>query len=561
MKRNKLAAGALALALGLSAVAPSFAADTTSTKTEVKSTTMFQEKYAAELKKAQELYKDATAKKARLDKAEVAKKEAEDAVLAAAKKYSAIKVAEEDKALAAEVDQARRALAGLTDKTVEEIEKEEEEKKETKTFDKIVVTGDAETGYVLKKYADEEEETIKTTKPAKKGFFAVNKDKDAKVVVDEYKPTENPDYDSSIEYKEGDKDAYKTFKYVAEDGKGTAIEFRDPADDSIKTVYFTNNAEESILVPVYKSEDASTSEQTQREFEVAYERYVNAWNTWNNTVKNRLSEKDAAYQELIAAERAYDVAVTEYKNAKKAADPAVKLYEEALAKLKASADAYNVVIVATNNGIEVKGEDEAPSKDKITDEQLAKLQETVKNARETLKAVEILKQFMPNTSTANIEKLDKIAADQRVALEKAEKILKANNITASLFSTAYAAEEEATSEDVDALIDELETNDKEMKDLMKEIDKDAKTDDEKPADDDKKDDDKKDDEKPADDDKKDDKKPAENKDNKKDTTKVVKRTANKKAGSNAKTGIAGVAGVAGVLAAASVAYAASKKNN
>lgn len=543
MKRNKLAAGALALALGLSAVAPSFAADTTSTKTEVKSTTMFQEKYAAELEKAQELYKDATAKKARLDKAEVAKKEAEDAVLAAAKKYSAIKVAEEDKALATEVDQARRALAGLTDKTVEEIEKEEEEKEETKKFDKIVVTGDAETGYVVKNYAGEEE-TIKTTEPAKKDFFTVNKDKDAKVVVD-YKPTENPDYDSSIEYKEGDKDAYKSFKYVAEDGKGTAIEFRDPADDSIKTVYFTNKAEESILVPVYKSEDASTSEQTQREFEVAYERYVNAWNTWNKTVKNRLSEKDAAYQELIAAERAYDVAVTEYKNAKKAADPAVKLYEEALAKLKAAADAYNVVIVATNNGIEVKGEGEAPSKDKITDEQLAKLQETVKNARETLKAVEILKQFMPNTSTANIEKLDKIAADQRVALEKAEKILKANNITASLFSTAYAAEEEATSEDVDALIDELETNDKEMKDLMKEIDKDAK----------------KDDEKPADDDKKDDKKPAENKDNKKDTTKVVDRTANKKAGSNAKTGIAGVAGVAGVLAAASVAYAASKKNN
>ena len=43
-----------------------------------------------------------------------------------------------------------------------------------------------------------------------------------------------------------------------------------------------------------------------------------------------------------------------------------------------------------------------------------------------------------------------------------------------------------------------------------------------------------------------------------------KQKANKparKAGNNAKTGIAGVAGVAGVLAAASVAYAASKKNN
>ena len=562
MKRNKLAAGALALALGLSAVAPSFAADTTSTKTEVKSTTMFQEKYAAELEKAQELYKDATAKKARLDKAEVAKKEAEDAVLAAAKKYSAIKVSEEDKALATEVDQARRALAALTDRTVEEIEGKEKETKETKTFDKIVVTGDAETGYVVKNYAGEEE-TIKTTEPAKKDFFTVKADIDAAIETTPAGNKVNPNY-SDTYTKEAVKNKYVGDKLLAENGYGKYISTNTNADGK---AYGTNDETKAD-----KTEDqdkvtpAKVSEQRQREFEVAYERYVNAWNTWNKTVKNRLSEKDAAYQELIAAERAYDVAVTEYKNAKKAADPAVKLYEEALRKLKAAADAYNVVIVANNNGIEVKGEDEAPAKDKITDEQLAKLQETVKNARETLKAVEILKQFMPNTSTANIEKLDKIAAEQRVALEKAEKILKANNITASLFSTAYAAEEEATSEDVDALIDELETNDKEMKDLMKEIDKDAKKDDEKPADDDKKDDDKKDDdkkddEKPADDDKKDDKKPAENKDNKKDTTKVVDRTANKKAGSNAKTGIAGVAGVAGVLAAASVAYAASKKNN
>ena len=315
------------------------------------------------------------------------------------------------------------------------------------------------------------------------------------------------------------------------------------------------------------AKDSNAKVQT-GEFEEAIDRVNKAYAELKEAEKD--ADKPATdsekYREYTAASYEKDRLQDAYDAAKAKADDAKKDSDKSFGALNAIAEAYNVIVEATNNGIEVKDDDKTPSKDKITDEQLAKLQETVKNARETLKAVEILKQFMPNTSTANIEKLDKIAAEQRVALEKAEKILKANNITASLFSTAYAAEEEATSEDVDALIDELETNDKEMKDLMKEIDKDAKKDDEKPADDDKKDDDKKDDdkkddEKPADDDKKDDKKPAENKDNKKDTTKVVDRTANKKAGSNAKTGIAGVAGVAGVLAAASVAYAASKKNN
>ena len=52
MKRNKLAAGALALALGLSAVAPSFADDAKAeTKSELKSTELFQEQYKSLLER------------------------------------------------------------------------------------------------------------------------------------------------------------------------------------------------------------------------------------------------------------------------------------------------------------------------------------------------------------------------------------------------------------------------------------------------------------------------------------------------------------------------------
>lgn len=550
MKRNKLAAGALALALGLSAVAPSFAADTTSTKTEVKSTTLFQEKYAEELKKAQALYEDATAKKARLDKAEVAKAEAEDRVLAANKKYADITSRlNGDTSLEYEVEQARKALSLLTDKTPEQIKKAEKDLTYDVTTPIFTLSGNSSIGYVVRE--SEETKTIVKKEAAPKTFFKVTKDVNSTTEAQSVL-VENPNYQKT-------NDGWDQYKYLAKDGKGKSFEFDD--NGTTVTKWFTNDPAEAQSTIKYVSKDSTVSEQRQREFNVAYERYANAWKTWNNTISNRLSEKDAAYQELIAAERAYDVAVTEYKAAKKAADPAVVLYEEALAKLKGAAEAYNVVIVATNNGIEVKGEKEAPAK---KDVDYVGLQAAIDRANETLRAVELLEKLTPNTAANNRAKLNALVAEQKATIAKAEAILKAADKKVALVATAYAAEE-VTAEDVDALIKELDDNTDAIQKELKDLDKDVKVEDEKPADDDKKDD-----KKPADEDKKDDDKKEDKADDKKedkaddkkvDTTKVVNKSANKTAGSNAKTGIAGVAGVAGVLAAASVAYAASKKNN
>ena len=551
MKRNKLAAGALALALGLSAVAPSFAADTTSTKTEVKSTTLFQEKYAEELKKAQALYEDATAKKARLDKAEVAKAEAEDRVLAANKKYADITSRlNGDTSLEYEVEQARKALSLLTDKTPEQIKKAEKDLTYDVTTPIFTLSGNSSIGYVVRE--SEETKTIVKKEAAPKTFFKVTNDVNSTTEAQSVL-VENPNYQKT-------NDGWDQYKYLAKDGKGKSFEFDD--NGTTVTKWFTNDPAEAQSTIKYVSKDSTVSEQRQREFNVAYERYANAWKTWNNTISNRLSEKDAAYQELIAAERAYDVAVTEYKAAKKAADPAVVLYEEALAKLKGAAEAYNVVIVATNNGIEVKGEKEAPAK---KDVDYVGLQAAIDRANETLRAVELLEKLTPNTAANNRAKLNALVAEQKATIAKAEAILKAADKKVALVATAYAAEEEVTAEDVDALIKELDDNTDAIQKELKDLDKDVKVEDEKPADDDKKDD-----KKPADEDKKDDDKKEDKADDKKedkaddkkvDTTKVVNKSANKTAGSNAKTGIAGVAGVAGVLAAASVAYAASKKNN
>ena len=84
MKRNKLAAGALALALGLSAVAPSFADDAKAV--ELKSTELFQEQYKSLLERTNKERNDYLADKAAYDKAEADLKAAKDTL---AKEYAA----------------------------------------------------------------------------------------------------------------------------------------------------------------------------------------------------------------------------------------------------------------------------------------------------------------------------------------------------------------------------------------------------------------------------------------------------------------------------------------
>lgn len=295
------------------------------------------------------------------------------------------------------------------------------------------------------------------------------------------------------------------------------------------------------------------------------DRYVNAYQlTWKQYYADPVKH---ALQELHSAEAEYDAAKTQYKRAKAAFDTVKVKYERTLNSLKSAAEGYNVTIQVGNNGIQVvKPGDAKVDGEKAEKElDLAGLQDAIDRANVTLESVEVLKKVMPNFSKLNATKLEALVADQKATIARAEAIIAKAGKKVALISTAYAAEEEVTSEDVDALIKELDDNTNAIQGELNKLDGEVKDEEEKPADDDKKDD-----EKPADEDKKDDDKKEDTADDKKedkaddkkvDTTKVVNKSANKTAGSNAKTGIAGVAGVAGVLAAASVAYAASKKNN
>ena len=186
-----------------------------------------------------------------------------------------------------------------------------------------------------------------------------------------------------------------------------------------------------------------------------------------------------------------------------------------------------------------------PAKKGLTAAQKAALEKAIADAEVQIQAVKFLKETTPKTIAKVADKLDKLVAEQEARLVKAKALLAADKVAISdiLFSTAYAAEE---TEDVDALIKEINDSTEEIKDTLKaneEAQPEVKEEEKKPED-----------------------KKEEKKEDKKEETKVIEKTVvkpastNKSAGSNAKTGIAGVAGVAGVLAAASVAYAASKKN-
>ena len=455
MKRNKIAAGVLALAMGLSAVAPSFADDTKTV--ELKSTELFQEQYKSLLERTNKERNAYLADKAAYDKAE------------------------------AELKAAKETLA-----------------KEYAAYEEII-------------------------NPIAKRIDA---------------------YNDAIERAEKELNLYGNYQAIEE--KSTVKVPQITIDNSTGKTVVTYTEKTVKVVSFPGNEWVAKSDDVKAEFEVALERYQNAQKDLED-IKAKLASAADQLQRVKAAETARDVAQTNFDKAeaklatRKAANGKY-IWENSLEEVRLAAEGYNVTIQATDKGVVIVKKEESKE---ITAEQLAKLQASIDKANETLRAVEILKSVMPNVSKANIAKLDALVADQKAAIAKAEALIAASKKVA-LVSTAYASE--ATAEDVDALIKELDDNTAAIQDEMKKLDSEVKEE-EKPAE--------KEEEKPAE-------KPAEKEEDKKDDDKkekvvekvVVKEKAtNKKAGSNAKTGIAGVAGVAGVLAAASVAYAASKKNN
>ena len=357
------------------------------------------------------------------------------------------------------------------------------------------------------------------------------------LVKHEYKPYIRYDelgcYKKLVEFK-FDRVSPKT-------GEATPNQYTDA---QIQGAIMKYNGDVAILNEEIKAYNALINREAEAILETKIEKL---WNAYQEALrlKNIANAKVAPAKKAL--DDAHDLAV------KYGADKATLIQAEKLGDLSLVTKTIKTTTttpkkdttVTTTTETSTKPGKVEETKKGLTAAQRAALEKAIADAEVQIQAVKFLKETTPKTIAPVAEKLDKLVAEQKARLVKARAILDANKVAISdiLFSTAYAAEE--TEEDVDALIKEINDSTEEIKDTLKENEaaqpevKEEET----------KEEDKKDEKE----DKKEETKVIEK-------TVVKPASTNKSAGSNAKTGIAGVAGVAGVLAAASVAYAASKKN-
>ena len=435
---NKLAAGALALALGLGAVAPAVAAETK----EYTGAQLFLEKYEKQLKDVNALRRKAITAQERIDAAAKRLSEAKAKVVAAEKAYKA------------QFPYAIYKAEGQV-YTPQELNR--------MTLDREYKALNVAYGWKNEIEAGDETNIKKHVAKYEAVFNTVNK---------------------------------------------TAKDARDAVEKLIKDEY--KNGSGVVASEVDKQNKISA-------YVVAVEEYyLNSLGT---------SEAQQLYNELVAALAERTAAQTNYDTVYNNNIGAVNKYNKELSNLTEQAKGYGYVVQIGNNGLKLVKDGEAkvlaPEAKK---DNLAELKRAKADAETAIKAVNLLKELSP-------EKIKNVEAKLNAKVAKAEELIKKADAKiaelekkAAFIATAYADE----ADDTDALIKELDSTTGEIKDLIKDTPEDKKANEEKPA------------EKPED--KKEEKTPA------------------KKAGNNARTGIAGVAGVAGILAAASVAYAASKRD-
>ena len=253
---------------------------------------------------------------------------------------------------------------------------------------------------------------------------------------------------------------------------------------------------------------------------------------------DKISEVTGAkeYRRYLAAQYNYDQAVAFRKEVEKDTEDVIKDYLKAEEKLQLTAKRFNVTVQVGNDGFKLVNKDDKKieAAEKKSDK-LARLKAVKENAEESLRAAKLLLELAPATVKPVEAKLNDLVKKQEALIEKANKELKAEKV--AFIATAYA--DDASADEVDSLIKELEDNTKEIQDTIK-------GNEEKVVEENKKEEKKEDKKEEAKEDKKEDKK--------------EEKTPAKKAGNNVKTGIAGVAGVAGILAAAATAYAATKRD-
>lgn len=352
---------------------------------------------------------------------------------------------------------------------------------------------------------------------------AMKEVKETKKAYDDAVKTEKEEASKTVaklqeEYKAA-KEAYeaklKTFNETANDDKKTNDE-KATAEKEYREAYEAYTKAQTALSKAVEAEKEGKPEAKLTPKAIAFSAYNQA-----------LIKEGKANTDVYKADRAYNGYDEEVKDVDKTisvhVDGSKAKFDKALSQLTEWAKGAGAILNLEGGKVVVK-----PAKPEVKKDNLAELKRAKSDAETAIKAVKLLKELSPEKIKKVEAKLNALVAKNEELVKKADaQIAKLEKKTAFI-ATAYA--DEAKEDDTDALIKELDSTTSEIKDLIKDTPEDKKANEEK--------------------------KPEE----KKPEDKKEEKTPSKKAGNNARTGIAGVAGVAGILAAASVAYAASKRD-
>ena len=423
MKMNKMAAGALALALGLGAVAPAVAAEKSYSGAQ-----LVLEQYEKELKEVNEMREKAIAQGKINAKVSKDLKDAKARYEAAKKAYEAlfpayiqvinpatgepIPVGDLVKRSLVESELRLEGLTKIDYNYATEAGLKFVDKDEVKKADRA---------------AAEEALYKKAINAAKEELEAAKKDEAAK------KADENSD-------DQAKKDAYKAAKERLE------------------------NAEKLV-----KAVEGRTA--TEVQIRAAIREYINEFIAYGRSEKSN-DKRVIAYQELLAAIAQRDVAQSVYDrdyNEKPITD-----YEGRLKGLQKIAETYGYVVQIGNNGIKLVKEGDAkikaPGKNDV-----ATLEEVKAKAEKTLEAAKLIIKNWPETVKSVRKDLDALIEKQEKNIKIAEERIKASK-KVSLVSVAFADEDKRSD---DELIEDMLSTDKEINDKLDANEKKAKEENEK----------------------------------------------------------------------------------
>ena len=419
MKMNKLAAGALALALGFGAVAPSLAVEAKS------GTQLTAEAYNEQLAEANKFY---LKRKEAMEAVEAAKariKAAEAAVKAAEKAY---KDAKDDELTKIEQLQEDLAAAKVAEQKAKDKPQAEYPGDDDNAKKKAKEDAEAAAAAKVKKLSDE----LALYKDAKGNTLTKNSE-----VLRVQAGIEKGKVAAAAEKVEK---ARKALADNKDDSKKEKLE---------QDVIDANNA---LLAANAKYEEklAELGKALEKEKEEADKLYVGEK---LSPKKQALVELVKAQNELSAANGAYGTAVATEKAAK-------ARYEKEYGLLETRAMAAGYIVKIENDKIVVKPsikDEKEFKKDNITE-----LKRAREEALTAIKAVKLLKELSPE-KIKNVEaKLNKLVEKNEALVKKADEKLAAAKV--AFIATAYADE---TADDTDALIKELDSTTSEIKELIK----------------------------------------------------------------------------------------------